>query len=108
MEKKIKEIQNYFMAKLLAGDFRVIKVKEHTLDLIVDEKYSFTIWVANTPISRKLYEYTTQFISLSFTQKQSTKLNSVLRPFTDKYKEEVLLAGKRAQLEQLKKELGEK
>ena len=108
MEKKIKQVQDYFIAKILAGEFRITEISEHRLKLIVDEKYPFEIWIANGPTYRRLYEYSNiQFMTLVFTEEQSIRCDSVLQPAIQEWRKEVLLVEKKKQLEQLKKELGE-
>ena len=107
MEKKIKEIQDYFRAKMLSGDFKITSIDEHTLDLIIDEKYKFVIWVSNSYQYRKLYENAVRFIDVPFTVTQSKKFDSILKPHTDKFRNDILMVEKKKQLEQLKKELGE-
>ena len=109
MEKKIKQVQDYFIAKILAGEFKIIEISEHRLKIIIDEKYPFEIWTANEPVYRRLYEYSNiQFMTLVFTEEQSIRCDLVLQPAIQEWRKEVLLVEKRKQLEQLKKELGEK
>lgn len=106
-DQKIKDVQNYFISKILKGEFVVEKFDEHLFSLVIDEIYHFCIWVANTPEHRVPYhsigEY---FMQLNFTKKQALKCNSVLTPIIKKWKDEVLFKEKEEQFEKLKKELG--
>ncbi|KKL79997.1 hypothetical protein LCGC14_2009230 [marine sediment metagenome] len=107
MKKKIKEIQDYFIAKMLANDFRVIKMSEYTMNILIDDEYSFYIWLSNQPENRKPYHSQgNYFIELNFTKAQCVKLHSVLRKEIMRFQKEVLLKEKKKKFEQLKKELG--
>jgi len=44
MKNKIKEVQDYFKAKILAGDFEVKKVSNHVSCIVVDGEFEFSIW----------------------------------------------------------------
>lgn len=109
MKAKIKEVQDYFINKILSGEFITTKINEHTLSLLVDNTYRFEIWIANWPINRKTYEKGVEpyFISLEFSDKQSIKLDKILQPHIQEWREKVDLVEKRKQLQRLKEELGE-
>jgi len=108
MEQKIKEVQEYFISKILNEEFIVGNISEYTTELIIDEKYCFPIWMCNDPINRKPYMQDGRcFMDLQITDKQAVKINSILEERYSKYSKEVLLKEKRKQLARLKKELGE-
>ncbi|KAA6348462.1 hypothetical protein EZS27_004062 [termite gut metagenome] len=57
MEEKIKEVQEYFINKILNGEFEVNieKSDEYALVIEIDEKYEFSIWAENDINSRQQY-----------------------------------------------------
>jgi uncharacterized protein YaiE (UPF0345 family) len=105
MEQAIKEVQKYFINKILSGEFEITKKGECTFTVLVDGKYSFCIWMANQPQNRRLYEGELNFIWVEFTQKQRLKLHSVLRKHYNEYMKNTVMQNKMAELERLKKEL---
>lgn len=109
MKAKIKEVQDYFINKILSGEFIITEVNKHTLSLLVDNTYKFEIWIANDPENRKTYEtgLESYFISLEFSEEQSIELDKILQPHIQEWREKVDLAEKRKQLQRLKEELGE-
>ncbi len=109
MKAKIKEVQDYFINKILSGEFITTEVKKYTLSLLVDNTYRFEIWIANEPKSRKTYEIGGEpyFISLEFSEEQSIELDKILQPHIQEWREKVDLVEKRKQLQRLKEELGE-
>jgi ribulose-5-phosphate 4-epimerase/fuculose-1-phosphate aldolase len=100
---KIKEVQDYFKAKLLAGEFELIKCTNATISVKVDEHYTFFIWAENNVRNRELSGLDKSFIDLSFTDNEKQRLDEVIKPIHQKYLREVLIAVKEAELEQLKK-----
>lgn len=44
---KIIEIQDYFINKVKNGDYKVLKVKEHTATIEIDDTYQFDMWIAS-------------------------------------------------------------
>jgi hypothetical protein len=46
IQKMIAEVQKYFMDKLLAKDFKVVEISQHTMTISID-KYIFTLWISN-------------------------------------------------------------
>lgn len=107
MEAMIKEIQDYFKNKLLSNEFEVAKLSEFTIDLLVDSKYLFVIWIANLdiPQSRKNYSNILSFMDLEFTNGESVQLDKILSPIVLKYRKEVLVEEKKRELEQLLNEI---
>jgi hypothetical protein len=108
MKEKIKEIQDYFIGKILSDEFEVINMGEHVIEILVDGEYKFAIWAANTPENRKPYhsagyEY---FIQLKFNEKQALECHSLLKKRIDNYNNITLRKEKEAQYIKLKNELG--
>jgi len=110
MKEKIKEIQDYFINKILDLDFKVIDVSNHTLLIRIDNEYEFTIWIANEqfPTTRKPYNSLfNYFVRLEFTDEQAIELDSKIWPIVEEAKKKFMLPNKRKLFEQLKIELGE-
>jgi hypothetical protein len=107
MEDKIKEIEKYFIDKILSNQFKIVDMSEAVFTILIDEKYSFAIWMEGPSRSRTLYPYGKQFMQLTFTDLQSVQLDDLLCDRYKKYHDGTLLKEKRKQFEQLKKELGE-
>lgn len=47
IEKKIKEVQDYFLSKLIMGDYTVRGNDSYKLWVVIDGKYNFILWIAN-------------------------------------------------------------
>lgn len=108
MKKKIKEVQDYFLAKMLSYDFEITNTSEHVAEILIDGEYPFIIWLSNKPENRVPYHSVKKyFIAIDFTRKQALKMHSLLYKHIADYKKNVLLKEKRKQFEALKKELGE-
>ena len=107
METKIKEVQSYFRNKLIAGDFKIDGTDEYVLNITVDGKYKFSIWIGNWnfPDNVRLYDGYYNFMMVDFNQKEIIKLKSIIAPEVDKFRKNVLLKNKRKELEELEKEL---
>jgi len=68
----IKQINDYFVNKLLDEDFKIIEVREFTVELTIDDKYHFSLWIANGAKYFEVNSNRRSFMHLSFddTQKQ--------------------------------------
>ena len=107
MKEKIEEVQAYFKAKLLAGEFTVKEIKTHISTVMVDD-YPFVFWVSNmeeypntciTDANSCCYG---SFIHLEWTDAEASFIAGIL----SKAHSDAVKADKVAQLEKLKKELG--
>jgi hypothetical protein len=45
IEEHVSKIQTYFKQKTLAQDFKVTKVAENFINILIDEKYDLSIWI---------------------------------------------------------------
>ena len=108
MEQKIKEVQEYFISKILNEKFETGFIGDCTCEVTVDKKYTFTIWTENDIVCRKPYHgIGGYFMKLEFTPDQKVKCDSIFLKIIKEYKDTVLLAEKKKQLAKLKRELGE-
>ena len=103
MEKKIKEIVEYFKEKLLKKDFQILDITEYNAYIVVDNIYKFSIWIANSPTDCKLYKSEYNFIDIELVNHERELLHSF-------FAEEKIIKVreiKQAKVEQLLKELNE-
>ena len=105
IEKKINEISDYFKNKILAGDFDFIKCDECTARILIDNKYKFELWIANTPkYNFRIHGQsidTTIFNTEFKNQKERIKGYSKVKPFIQKGLDE----NKQKEIEALKQQL---
>ena len=47
IQEKINEVENYFIQKVINGDYQFIKADEHNAEIKVDDKYLIKLWIAN-------------------------------------------------------------
>lgn len=113
IEEKLKEIGKYFCDKVITGDYKFIACTEHTALILIDAKYEFEIWIANTAkdnLNFYIFEMSmTQnafynYLNLN-TQKDRIKAWSKLKPHVVKYRNNILKKQKQKEINRLKKEL---
>ena len=106
MEDKIQEVEQYFRNKLVSGEYKVVERDAHRWQVLIDGKYNFSMWVANGAPSYTISDILTpSYMFFILTEEEREKGWEVIKVQIDKYKEEVFLAQKRQQYEDLKKEL---
>ena len=100
LKKKIKEVNNYFVAKILAGDFEVNKVQDDKffIKITIDGEFSFNMWMY---CGMDMLTTHSGIITLYFTKEEKALIYSLL---IDEYKN-VEKSIKRAEFEKLKAEL---
>lgn len=111
IENKLKEIGEYFCNKIIEGEYKFITCSEHTAKILIDEKYNFELWIANTPKDNfNFYEtfisFNNEYLYLK-TQKERIAAWSKMKPHITKYKNTALKREKQKQLNRLQKELAE-
>ncbi len=108
MKKQIKKVQDYFKSKLLSFDFRIKRVDEHTMLIIIDSEYEFTIWIGNIniPSTRKLYRNEFNVIYFELTDDEAKSLHEYLMPVIKEFRKNTLLDKKRKELKKLEEEIG--
>jgi hypothetical protein len=80
MDEQIKQIQDYFKKKIFDLDFKIVdKISGFTVNIIIDEKYTFCIWIENDSDFRKNYRHSLSFMDLDFTNEESIILDSVIK-----------------------------
>ncbi len=96
MKKKIQEVQEYFADKIARGLYKVEKNSEHTMDIVVDRKYRFCIWIATSERHIETWSSSYNFIDLKFTDEQKKqifkKAQRLLKKWVDTVKRDSDLA----------------
>jgi len=71
MKEKIKEIQDYFADKLARGLYKVVKVDEHHIEVMVDRKHIFRLWISS---HWEFFEvWSESFMKIVFTEQQKKR-----------------------------------
>jgi hypothetical protein len=111
IENLLNDVGVYFKNKILTGDYKFIKCGECTAEIIVDEKYSFEMCIANTPKEHFRFYENTFLSSLDLesmhlkTQKERMLGWKHIKPHVNNYRDKVLKREKQKQINRLKKEL---
>ncbi len=103
MEEKIKEVLVYFKNKLLTNDFEISTIEQHTMNLLVDGKYLFVIWMANDDYALSIYDKS--FVHFTLNDKERKKIYSLLKGKFQLNKQNIVLAQKRKELAALEKQI---
>ena len=107
----LNDVGIYFKNKILTGDYKFIECSDHTAKIIVDEKYSFEMWIGNTPkVNFTFYDNT--FLNSVLTESMHLKTQKErmigwnhIKVHINNYREKVLKREKQKQINRLKKEL---
>lgn len=100
MKEKIKEVQNYFIAKILNNEFEVKHYGMHTMVISVDD-YSFEMWMSNTPHDCRVYGSSETFMQLELSEDQAILIRDILNVPYLNWRKNSLIAEKIAELEKL-------
>ena len=84
IELKIKELNDYFIDKIVNEEYDITDTKEHTVCLDVNGR-KFELWVSNT--YRHVETWSNSFMKLDFTEEQKKilfqRFDKVRREFLD-------------------------
>ena len=108
METKIQEVHDYFRDKLINGNFEITKIKKHHINLLIDNKYPFSIWIANMDYGICTYGDMVDafsYMNISFRVKDKLSLWRKLKPHLDLKTNKELRRDKMIEYNRLKKEL---
>ena len=86
IEQKIQDVKDYFKNKILSGDFSFKINSKYTIEIIIDDKYSFIIWIGNLdiPETRKIHDSGISFINIDFTNEESRELDFLIKKIISK------------------------
>lgn len=104
MKNKIKEVQDYFKAKILAGDFEVKKVTTRITNIVVDGEFNFAIWAY---YSFEQWSYDNCMYLGEFSKEEQEKGLELFRKVIEKDRLKKLQSEKLKQFNEMKKELEE-
>jgi hypothetical protein len=104
MKNKIKEVQDYFKAKILAGDFEVKKVSNHVSCIVVDGEFEFSIWAY---ISFGQWSVDNCMYLGEFTEEEQKKGLDIFKKIIEGDRLKKLKSEKLKQFNEMKKELEE-
>ena len=81
MEKQIKEVQDYFIKKILNNEFEIVNSTSFEIAILIDEIYEFKIWMANGAhhVNTKTSLYSS-FMQLDFSAGQKNIIYKNLYP----------------------------
>ena len=107
IEEKIKEVENYFIDKVVNGDYEFIGCNEHVAEIVIDKKYLFELWIANGAEHFKFYG---QIIpgkkDLCFRNaKQRNTARKIMMEIVKNHRKKVVKVEKEQQIKKLKREL---
>ena len=85
MKNEIEKLNNYFVVKVLQGDYELKSITQYHATIMIDGEYQFCFWIANGVFSFDCYEGQFNFMSLKFTQPEKELLAAT---FTKILKEE--------------------
>jgi hypothetical protein len=108
MKDRIIEVQKYFKAKLLTGDFKVKSIEQYVICLTIDDEFEFSFWIGNLSIKGSFQSYfggDINFMSIPFTQKESEKMKSLLSKDIKEFFNNIVIKEKQKQLEQIQEQL---
>jgi hypothetical protein len=106
IEIQIKEIQDYFINKVVTGDYKVTEFDSHYLKITIDGKYDFCLWTINKAEYFSTYSGSFNFIELPFTEEQKVEAFAKCEEVIAQNWESEIKPQKLKQLEELQKELG--
>ena len=102
MKKQLKELREYFEAKILKGEFEVVEIGRYTADIEIEGE-PFSIWISNATSQCRTYEGAKNAIDIDFVDKEA--VHNVLEAMRTSDKNKSYLDEKRKEFEALKKEL---
>lgn len=70
MKDKVKEVQDYFIDKMIAKQYDVIKTEDCRIKIIINDKYSFWLWAYNSYDTVSIFLIEENFMYLEFTDEQ--------------------------------------
>jgi len=94
METQIKQVNDYFVQKLMNQDFELTYITSALATVLIDAKYQFTFWIANSKNDFECYKMEVNFMDLDFTPEQREFLYTYFRELYTKNEKEALLEEK--------------
>lgn len=72
MKTQIKEVQDYFINKIVAGDYEVLEVSSKEIGkILIDNEFEFSIWIGTSSKYLEIFRFYFNFMQLpDFTTEQ--------------------------------------
>jgi len=110
IEKQIKKVNDYFVKKLIDGDYEVYDSDSTTVKIQIDFQYNFELWIANGPESFECYSSSffsgmSSFMHLSFSDKEKKELHRKFNIYNSKSQRERRVKELTKELNNLKQSL---
>lgn len=86
METKIKEVQEYFVNKIVKGEYEIENFSHPVAKILIEKKYHFSLWVANGAKYFETYAAYFNFMPIEFTNEQK---EIALKVIEDKMREDL-------------------
>ena len=96
MKTKIKEVNDFFVQKILNKEYEIKELNDYTTNIIVDD-FKFCIWIANDQQNTRCH-LTSQFenfMMLHFTREQQEKIYNDFNAIRKENEVEKLLSERR-------------
>ncbi len=77
----LKRANDYFVQKLMDGDFEIEQETDCHVTAVIDGQYKFMLWCANTPCCFRVYEQEVATMDLKFNNSQKIKLWNKFQQF---------------------------
>ena len=104
MKEKIQEIQKYFADKIARGLYKVDFIDDKYINVTVDRKYTFGLWVGTGCEHFSLCNIGIEtFIQFDFTEKQKASAHKKVFIHVKKYRDTELKERELAELKKLQK-----
>ena len=103
-----KILQGIFIQKLLTDEFKVTRVSQYTISVLIFDKYMFSFWIASNAENFRGYNLSeeTNFMNLDLYQHEKEILYPKMREYyIDNTKNPEEIAKRRAEFEKLKLEI---
>jgi len=104
MKKEIKNLNNYFVSKILTNEFETIEIGSHSTTIKIDNEYEFRLWTASEAKNISCYYMHANFMVLTFTEDQKNEIYKILVIDQEEAKQELEKAERLRQYEDLKTE----
>ncbi len=113
IREKLSEISQYFINKLIDGEFEFVKCDKFNATVKIDGEFVFELWIANNPpecfhfhgvATNMTFLNGQDFIEFE-SQEQRVKAWENIRPFVKKYQQDEIYQTKLKELKELEEDM---
>ena len=107
IHETLKQVNDYFVNKIVKGQFIVTKIDEHHVSVQINKKYDFVIWTASGVDCIETYNSYSEpnTMNLDFTESEKISIWRRMKKIIKKHNDTVVLEREREQFAKVKKEL---